>query len=362
LAISLLLGYRAALDMENRNTDFDLYYYGGTVERSSTYTDTDAVLALARDAGRAVAPEGVYGSPTLVGLVYQPLSWLDLEMSQTVFAVLALALFAVAVRRAAGDKWWPVWFGLAALSTSNILAFSLGNFAIVTTALILFAFGSLRDDKPRQAGVALGFAIAFKLYPAFLLLPLVVKRQWNAVVPAVVTAAILFAVTPFLLGWTSFMDAIRQTLDIASFVHPWSDNAGIPGTVLRATDDQTLAQWTGRIAMGLSVVLVWGLRRRPLPILFALTTLLMCLSQGISWNMYYGVILVGVLAIRPLDVRPVFWASLAVSYFLACGFLLMSTYRLFDLPRGMPITIGLACFAALQLAAVVTKKPATSNS
>jgi hypothetical protein len=363
LALSLALGYQAAHDMGNRNTDLDLYYFGGLVERSGSYTDTPAVLALAKEAERGVAPEGVYGSPTLVGLIYQPLSFLPLETAQFVFAALAAVIFALAVRRAAGDSWWPVWLGLAALSTSNILAFSLGNFAIVTTALLLFAYGSLRDGRPRQAGIALGFAIAFKLYPVFLLVPLVMKRQWTTTATTVATAGGLLAITPLLLGWYDFVDAVRQTLDIASHVHPWSDNTGLPGSVLRATDSQTIAQWTSRVALTGSVAVIWWLRKKPVAPLFAFAALLMCLSQGISWNMYYGVALMAALALRPPPSIPAVWLTAAVSYVLACGFLLMSTYRLFGLPRGVPITIGLVMLTVtfgISLVRRTTSDPTTT--
>jgi hypothetical protein len=352
LALSLVLAYDATTKGAGEHMDFDLYYFGGEVERSSTYTDTPAVMGLAGEAGRLVSGDGVFGSPTLVGLVFQPLSHLSLDTAFLVFQLTAIATLAFAVWRAAGDQWWPVWLAIAVLSTSNIVAFTLGNFSIFTTALVILAYACFRDGKDRQGALVLAIAIACKLYPAFLVLPLLVKRRKEAVAWTVGATATLLAITPFTLGWSDSGAALRQAADVASYVHPWSDNDGLPGSMLRATDSQTLAEWTTRLCMIAATFVVWRYRRLDMSVLFPLAAMVMTLAQGISWNMYYGITLLPLLALRSLDASRLTWVYMAVGYFMANGILLHPTYHLFGLPRGVPLTIGLVIMTATLLAAI----------
>jgi hypothetical protein len=156
------------------------------------------------------------------------------------------------------------------------------------------------------------------------------------------------------------LDAVRQTFDVASLVHPWTDNTGLPGFVLHNTNNQSLAQWTSRIALVASVLFLWQMRKLPTTALFALSVLLMCVSQGISWNMYYGVTMVALLSLRDLHPSRTYWAAAAIGYVITTGILLHATYFLFGLSRGMPITIGLLTTTAIY-AAVALQSPANRN-
>ena len=332
--------------------DFDLYYFGGVAERSGSYTDTAQVLRLAGLAQRPVSPDGVFGSPSLVGLIFQPLSLLERTVAAGLFELMAIVALGIAVRWATDGKWWPIWLGIAVISTSNIVAFTLGNFAIFTTALIIFAYGSFRKGRDRHGAVALGIAIACKLYPVFLLLPLLLKRRTAAVRLTIGTTALLLAITPPALGWSDTIAAIRQTIDISSYVHPWSDNDGLPGSVLRATGNQELAQWTSRIAMLAAAVGLWRLRQLPLPNLMAIAILFMHLAQGISWNTQYGVTLVALIAVSTLPGSGTTLIILAGAYVVTNGVLQHPPYALFGLPRGFPVTIGLVALTAITIRAL----------
>ncbi|HUR20828.1 MAG TPA: glycosyltransferase family 87 protein [Vicinamibacterales bacterium] len=348
LALSLYLArVETQTNEAGKLIDFDLYYYGGMAERSGSYTDTGEVLRLAGDAHRPVSADGVFGSPSLVGLVFQPLSFLDRPVAAAIFEVLAVVALAIAVGQATDSKWWPLWLGIAVISTSNIVAFTLGNFAIFTTALLIFAYGAFRKDHDRRGAVALGIAIAFKLYPIFLLLPLLMKRRMTAVSWTIGTTAILLAITPLSLGWSDTSAALDQAARISSYVHPWSDNDGLPGSVLRATGNQELAQWTTRLAMLAAGLGLWKLRALPLASLMAVAILFMHLAQGISWNTQYGVTLVALISVAALPRSGTSVILLGAAYLVTNGVLQHATYGLYGLPRGVPITIGLVLLAII---------------
>jgi hypothetical protein len=335
------------------NYDFDLYYFGGIVERSGSYTDTPRVLALAEAADKDVASAGVYGSPTLVALVFQPLSLLSLDAAHVVWPAITLTLFAVAIRRAVQSPWWPVWLCLALISRSNLSAIGNGNFAVVTVALLLFTYGSLQQNKDRQAGIALGIAIACKLYPAFLLLPLLAQHRTRTTRWTVLTLGALLLCTIPALGWEDSRQAVEQTLDIASYVHPWTENNGIPGAVLHLSHDQELARWTSRLALIASALLVWRLRGRCTPYaLFAVAALLMTLSQSISWHLYFGLTMLAILTLRHLRPTKFTWVVAGVSYALINT---IAGAEMRFLPRseiGLPATFGLIVMTLLVLAQV----------
>jgi hypothetical protein len=346
------------------NYDFDLYYFGGIVERTGSYTDTAAVLELADAAGKDVAEAGVYGSPTLVGLIFQPLSLLSLHTAHIVWPLMTVALLVIGVRRAVGDAWWPVWLSLALVSNSNLAAIGNGNFAIVTVALLLFTYGSIRQGKQKQAGIALALAIAFKLYPAFLLLPLLVKKQSGVLRWALSALTALLALTIPALGWNDSWSAIEQTLDVASFVHPWTENNGIPGALLHLTGNQELAKWVSRFAVLGSAVAVWMLRERvTTPSLFAVAAVLMTMSQSISWHLYFGIALLALLALRDLRPSRSTWFIMLSGYVLTNGIIGLDLHVLPRSDIGLPATFGLVvlCAALVAQVAQVTKPLADQN-
>jgi hypothetical protein len=61
----------------------------------------------------------------------------------------------------------------------------------------------LLPKRPRLAGFALAFAISLKLYPVLLILPLLVRKQWKALVGLGLGMLVLFLVTPPL--WMEFI-------------------------------------------------------------------------------------------------------------------------------------------------------------
>lgn len=329
------------------NYDFDLHYFGGMVERSGTFADTTSILNLAKDAGSHVSTEGVYGGPTLVAFIYQPLSLLQLEIAQKFWALFSICFLAFAVRRATGNYWWPAWFGVALLSGGNLIAIGNGNFAIMTTALLLFSYGSLRDGKHRQAGVALAIAAACKLYPAFLILVLIVKKERQALKWTLGPLVLMLAATPLALSWQDTDDAIRRTLGISSFVHPWIHNVGLPGFVLHTTDNQTLAQWTSRALLVASSLFIFALRKRTsTDSLFAMALLLLALSQSISWITYFGVTMAAAICIVRSKRGPITYISVAIAYLMANG--TPGSEVIFQ--RSYHYAVGLALLILLMLA------------
>src|SRR5436305_3963931 len=93
-----------------RHSDFDLYWFGGLAERAASYTQTGRVHALAL-AHHVHIQGAVYGSPALVALVFQPLTFLGLGTATRVWMAGSAVFVIFAVRRAA-PALWPAWLVL----------------------------------------------------------------------------------------------------------------------------------------------------------------------------------------------------------------------------------------------------------
>ena len=68
--------------------DFDVHYLGGRVEREGgSYTDTRRLLAEAGPAHAAPTQGPIYGGPSLIALVFEPLSALPRQVAWHLFVV-----------------------------------------------------------------------------------------------------------------------------------------------------------------------------------------------------------------------------------------------------------------------------------
>jgi hypothetical protein len=286
--------------------DFDLHYYGAQVERDSTYTDTDAVRTKLLEQRGIAHPEGVIGTPALVALVYVPLSFLARFPAEIIWNIMAIAAIAFALSKALPRQWWcfvPYAFCTAPL----VLSMWIGNASSLTFALIALTYGFLRNDNDRAAGTALGLAMAFKLFPGFLLLPLLTRRR----LPALATAALTFVTTTVaaicILGWHDFSLGMQRTLEFESLQEAYVDNIGLPGTLRWLGAGQTVATIAQIALLTVGAVAVLMKRRMSTSDMFATLTIVMVLGQSLSWNHYFSMTILGLIAISHR------WAVLNIS-------------------------------------------------
>lgn len=102
------------------------------------------------------------------------------------------------------------WMWSAAAGV-GILWLRISRYALLTAQvdgvlvlLVVLGWMSLRQGRDRAAGLALGAAAAVKLFPLFLIVPLVRLRNWRAVRWVVSTTLAVTAAGASIVGWHAF--------------------------------------------------------------------------------------------------------------------------------------------------------------
>lgn len=92
----------------------------------------------------------------------------------------------------------------------------LGQFNALLAFLMTVAWAADRNDRPRLAGVAVGVAVAVKLFPALLLVYFVCARRWKSAGVALLTAGALTGVAVAVLGADAFVTYARDVVPAVS--------------------------------------------------------------------------------------------------------------------------------------------------
>ncbi len=142
--------------------------------------------------------------PTAAVLVFAPLSALGPPGFVAVLAVAtALSWFGctyLAIRLATG-RWreHPAWYYFACYAAVGPYVYDLlllGQVNLILLLLTLLAARLLPQKRPWSAGVCLGVAIAIKAFPLPVLVYWAARRQWVAILSAVLTVAMAVVVLP----------------------------------------------------------------------------------------------------------------------------------------------------------------------
>jgi hypothetical protein len=250
--------------------------------------------------------------PTSV-LLAVPLAWLDYPDAVLTWNMLSLLALAVSLwlmnrhLRITSSPW-----ALLPLMTFLLLCGPFrqqviqGQLNLMLLLLLTGTWAADRSGRPLLAGVLLGTATAIKLFPGFLLLYFLLRRDWKAAAAAVVWSAILTALTAGLVGTAAYRDYASEVVPQvgAAFVSSWW-NASLAGFWSRlfnpATDQHhVLPLWqnpllaqTGMLLSRLAVValLVRVVPRARTPaeqdLAFGLVLVGMLLVSPLTWDHYF---------------------------------------------------------------------------
>jgi hypothetical protein len=342
--------------------DFNLHYFGGYVERHGiSYTNTSVLVRVAHQHHTAVNPDGIYGTPPLVALIFKPISILSLHVAQTLWAVVAVVGVTFAVRKATcASPRWPLWLAVTVFAPAMLEAFTLGNPAWMTFVLLAYAFGALRQNQESRAAIALGFAIAFKAYPAFLLLVFVRRRQWKALATAIGTAAVCVAATLPVLGLRHSREAFSRMIHVAGLVDPYKENASIPALIQHFTHSTEFARIAGVALLLGGTILVLRMKSR-VHVTMAVASLVMLLAQSISWQMYFSIALFAILCLHEVDIS---MPRRAIGWFAGLLALGWATYPLPGISELLVVTqiIGACALIGVLTTSVATNKTPSSTA
>ena len=258
--------------------------------------------------------------PTSV-LLALPLAFLDYRDAVLVWNLVSLGMFAVSLAM--------VWRGfriplssrslfrlLAALLVCGplVMQVSEAQLSILVLLLLTGVWVADRSQKPLTAGAMLGLASAIKLFPGFLFLYFIVRREWKSLMAGLLTLALVTLATLAVFGWGAYRDYYWEVLPrVAKFRGHWL-NASLVGFWIKVFDPLPIVTaieplWRSpTIARGgilvsctlVMVTLTWIVQTARTQIerdlAFSLSLTAMLLVSPITWDHYLLFLLVPIAA------------------------------------------------------------------
>jgi hypothetical protein len=254
--------------------------------------------------------------PTSV-LLPLPLAWLDYPDAFLAWDLLSLAALGVSlwlVGRELGVR-FSAWSVFPAVTLLLIcfpfrLHVEQGQLSIVLLVLIVGAWVAYRRGWPVWAGALLAAATAIKLFPGFLFLYFLLRRQWRVLIGGAVSFLLLAALTAALLGPDIYTTYLRDVLpQVGDYRSGWG-NVSLPGIWFKLFDPLTERMqveplWRGPVlarvgALASCALLVAILARVTLRVrsradddrAFGLAVTAMLLVSPLTWEHYLPLLLI----------------------------------------------------------------------
>lgn len=287
----LLLGFAYQTVVHKSRFDFNNQYYGAKVERQHhSYLNYHRIRSLAKNDGRSdwYRLREPSGPPTLLNLVFAPLSLLPYGVAIALFAVLYWVVTALTCYVIAPKRLWSVVLLFVLFSYPNRLGLEFGNVSIFVAALIAFVGMFVKKRNWKYASIILGFASALKLYPAILILFLPWRRK-DVHRPFIATALVTTAISSMFPYPHLALREWAYSLGLAKnrFGNFGGINSTISGVISSATHHIELAQVVAVICLiGILAVAYlvknWNVERR---FTFGIISMLPLLP--VAWAHYY---------------------------------------------------------------------------
>jgi hypothetical protein len=202
---------------------------------------TDLEVSAARYLGRRSQPgEGVMVSknahPPASVLLAVPFGLLDYPRATLIWNLLSLAAFAVSLVLLARDLGLrpPPWAILPAITLLLICnpfrqQVNQGQFNLLLLLLMTGVWTAERSGRSALAGMLLGAATAFKLFPGFFFLYFLLRRRWTVVASGLAAIAMLSLVSVAVLGQETYDSYLREVFPAMSTYRNWWSNASLAG-------------------------------------------------------------------------------------------------------------------------------------
>jgi uncharacterized membrane protein len=321
-------------------TDIDkLYASRGFAEGRFPYLDDSGryrhfeypVLSGAFVYGAAVATHAVFGAPQVDDLPADDV-WADPQVSSNVVpftAVNAVLLFCCALVAA-----WALakvhrrrpWDAALFAAAPALLLAGLVNWDLLAVALLALSLLAWSRERTMLAGVLIGLGAAAKLYPLFLLGPLLVlcarTRQWGAFGRALGGAVVAWLVVnvPVIVanysGWEVFWNFnAERGVDLGSLWYAWS----LLGFDAASSDTINLVSWVffGGACVAVAALGLFAPRRPRLPQLALLVVLAFLLVNKVYSPQYVLWLLPLAALARPRWRDLLVWQACEAVYFVA---------------------------------------------
>jgi hypothetical protein len=262
-----------------------------------------------------------YIYPPVTAVAVAPLTLLDVDAAELLFAVLLVLAF-VATLVVAGVRDWRC-YGLAFLWPPVLDGIQTGNVTIFLclAAALVWRF----RDRPRIAGAALGLALAVKLVLWPLGVWLAGTRRSAAILWTIVVAVIVVTAAWAVIGFeglTGYLDLVRRSAEIyerqSYTVYALALDVGVNSMVARAL---WLALAVGTLVLTFRAARSGSERRS-----FALAIAATIACSPIVWLHYFALLLVAVAISQP-RLAPVWFVGLPMHAFVTTGYYNGSTFQ-----------------------------------
>jgi hypothetical protein len=233
---------------------------------------------------------------------------------------LLLAELGKPIRARIGHVWLPVL--IAALINFPPVQSHIfwGQTQLLLLLLLTGCWWCLRRGRDTAAGALLGLAIAIKVFPCLLVLPLLLQRRWRCMAVASLTGAGVLILSFAVVGWDQAWFYITRVLpDVERALGQYSPgNNSIASALRNATGSAGIAElvsWVVRLAVVAAVALgSWRIKHDPARA-FALGMTMLALVPPVIWEHYFVLLYLPWLdALARMGRRHAVW--LVVAYFL----------------------------------------------
>jgi alpha-1,2-mannosyltransferase len=243
--------------------------------------------------------------PFLILFIGVPISFLGFYVAGAVWSVVLL-LLGVATLKVLNVNDRRIWF-VVLCSTPVVSSSVVGN----ATPLIVFliAIAWRHRDRALTCGLAVGAAIAVKLFVVPLLVWLAASRRWRALAAAGVSSIAFIFGSWAVIGFQGLLAYPRLLQGVSKA--QWAHSSSLYALVVNVDGGRTLAQAVG-IGVAATVLVVWRGS-------FAAAVLASLLFSPVAWASYYTLLYIVAASVStrldwrwvaPLAAAPtVFWAT-----------------------------------------------------
>jgi hypothetical protein len=276
-----------------------------------TRQDESAIRYIGFDPKASTAPFIEYNAhpPTsvLLALPLAPLNYSDAFLAWSVLSLLALVVtvWLIARQLPGALTVWSIVPVAALLLWSNGFRQQMnqGQLNVVLLLLLTSVWAADRSGRPGWAGILLGAATAIKLFPGFVFVYFMARRQWRALAAGAASFLVLTGLTVAVLGPDCYRDYVTvalpsltkyrvywPNLSLAGFWHKLFNSAG--RHVIPLWQNPPLA-WGGTLASDavVTILTAWCAARsrsvRERDLAFALALIAMLLVSPITWDHYF---------------------------------------------------------------------------
>jgi Glycosyltransferase family 87 len=197
------------------------------------------------------------------------------------------------------------WWGLFPLTTALILCtplflqFSLGQLTLLILLLLTGTWAADRSARPFLAGALLGTATAIKLFPGFMFLYFLTRREWKVLIAGALSMIAVTSITVSLFGWEPYQAYFLDVLPKVARFRPSRPNASLVG--LWAKLFEAPPRYLSVQPLCLSTEMMWsGIVASCAPILITMACIARRAQTQFEQDHAFGLSLTAMLLVAPI--------------------------------------------------------------